>query len=165
MTSANSEAAGNGSRTRFERLDLFADMIVDAVGSGETLTSICRTLEVSTGWVYDWIRDEPEFAARMEAARARGYDAIADTCVQIADDTTHDVLETSRGRKANKEFIARSKLRVETRLKLLAKWHPSKYGEKLQVDQRSGPLPPPAFSDDPNEAARQYQEWVKSGAC
>ena len=33
-----------------------------------------------------------------------------------------------------KDAIQRSKLRVETRLKLLAKWSPEKYGDKKQVD-------------------------------
>ena len=34
----------------------------------------------------------------------------------------------------NAEHIQRSKLRVETRLKLLAKWDPKRYGERQQVD-------------------------------
>jgi hypothetical protein len=33
----------------------------------------------------------------------------------------------------NSEHIQRSKLRIETRLKLLAKWNPKKYGERVQV--------------------------------
>jgi hypothetical protein len=32
------------------------------------------------------------------------------------------------------EWISRSKLRVETRLKLLAKWDPKRYGDRLNLD-------------------------------
>ena len=31
------------------------------------------------------------------------------------------------------EHVQRSKLRVETRLKLLAKWDPRRYGDRLQL--------------------------------
>ena len=34
----------------------------------------------------------------------------------------------------DREVTSRSKLRVETRLKLLAKWNPKKYGEKVALD-------------------------------
>ena len=35
----------------------------------------------------------------------------------------------------NAEFVARSRLRVDTRLKLLAKWDPKRYGERSEVKQ------------------------------
>lgn len=38
----------------------------------------------------------------------------------------------------DKEWMLRSKLRVETRLKLLAKWDPKRYGEKI-TQEISGP--------------------------
>ena len=43
---------------------------------------------------------------------------------------THTV-QTEGGDRANTEWISRSKLRVETRLKLLAKWDPKRYGDKI----------------------------------
>jgi hypothetical protein len=33
----------------------------------------------------------------------------------------------------DREHVQRSKLRIETRLKLLAKWNPKKWGDRLQV--------------------------------
>jgi hypothetical protein len=68
-------------------------------------------------------------------ARAReiGYDAIAEDCLRIADDASNDWMETEHGPRLNAEHVQRSKLRIETRLKLLAKWNPKKYGERVQV--------------------------------
>jgi hypothetical protein len=68
-------------------------------------------------------------------ARAReiGYDAMAEDCLRIADDAANDWMETEHGPRLNAEHVQRSKLRIETRLKLLAKWNPKKYGERVQV--------------------------------
>jgi len=99
----------------------------------------------------------------MEEARAAGYDALADECVAIADETAFDTIETDSGTKANKEWIQRSKLRVETRLKLLAKWHPKKYGEKLEIEQKTATVAIPT-SDDPIEAQRAYERLMKGSA-
>lgn len=112
--------------------------IVDRVSAGETLTSICRDIGVATRTVYDWMEADPELSAQFASARARGYDAIADECLSIADDDSQDYIETEDGPALNREHIQRSKLRVETRLKLLAKWDPKRYGERLQADVNGG---------------------------
>ncbi len=87
---------------------------------GETLRAICREDGMpSYGAVYDWIEKDPEIASRFERARARGADAIAEQAMAIADDRSDDP--------------ASRRVRVETRLKLLAKWHPKRYGDKLEL--------------------------------
>lgn len=83
--------------------------------------------------VYAWMKINSEFAARFARAREEGFDAIAEDCLDIADDASQDEIDTPNGPKANGEFMARSRLRVETRLKLLARWDPKRYGEKLDV--------------------------------
>lgn len=40
----------------------------------------------------------------------------------------------------NTEHVQRSKLRIETRLKLLSKWFPKKYGDKLDVTSAGNEL-------------------------
>lgn len=43
----------------------------------------------------------------------------------------------------NGDHVQRSKLRIETRLKLLAKWNPKKWGDKLDLNHAGkdgGPL-------------------------
>jgi len=49
---------------------------------------------------------------------------------------------------------------AEGRLKLLAKWHPRKYGEKLHVESTNTNAEIP-MSDDPIEAARAYEKMMK----
>ena len=112
--------------------------IIERVSTGETLTSVCRDLGVGTRTVYDWMEADTELSAQFARARASGYDAIADECMEIADDGSGDYIITDDGPALNKEHIQRAKLRVETRLKLLAKWDPKRYGDKLQADLSGG---------------------------
>lgn len=142
------------------RNDLYADLFCDAVSNGQTVAQVCRDLDIPRHQIYAWIEADKAFAERMDAARAAGADAIADEALAIADETAFDTIDGKFGPKLNTEWVARSKLRVETRLKLLAKWHPKRYGDKLEVTANTRNLNVP-MSDDPNEAARAYAELVK----
>lgn len=120
-----------------------AKQMCELLADGVPLREICRR-EGFPVWqtVYDWmVKDDAAVAAGGGAglsgaiARAReiGYDAMAEDCLRIADDAANDWMETEHGQRLNAEHVQRSKLRIETRLKLLAKWNPKKYGEKLAL--------------------------------
>lgn len=117
------------------------------LANGEPLRQICRD-EHMPGWstVYDWLDARPELSARFARARERGEDAIAQECLDIADCAKNDWME-KHGQdaelyKLNGEHIQRSKLRIETRLKLLAKWNPKKWGEKVDLNHGVQPESP-----------------------
>lgn len=93
--------------------------------------------------VYDWMEKDREFSADIARAREAGFDQIALDALAIADEVTDkDTITFTKGEQEveipNKEWILRSKLRVETRLKLLAKWDPKRYGDKIS-QEISGP--------------------------
>lgn len=108
-----------------------ADQIVTRIAAGETLRAICREPGMPA-WrtVYDWLDQNQEFAARFAHARDLGHDAIAEEAMAIADEP---VPSTAAG-ATDAGAVAHAKLRVETRLKLLAKWSPKKYGERQQIE-------------------------------
>jgi hypothetical protein len=113
-----------------------AAAICERLSVGETLRSICRD-EAMPAWrtVYDWISADKEFAARIAHARDLGFDAIAESTIEIADDGLNDTYRDEQGNvRTDQDVIARSKLRIETRLKLLAKWSPKRYGDKQAVE-------------------------------
>lgn len=87
--------------------------------------------------VSHWKEDHPEFLAAFERAREEGFDALASDCLEIADDERHDWKLTKKGVITDEVAIARARLRVETRLKLLAKWFPQRYGEKLNITSKA----------------------------
>jgi hypothetical protein len=103
------------------------------------LAVICRDIGISRNTVNKWRDEDPGIAAQFDEARDDGYDIIAQDCLSIADDGHRDYFEDADGRPVvDHDHIQRSKLRVETRLKLLAKWDPRRYGDKQQVELSGG---------------------------
>lgn len=112
-----------------------ASEIVERLSKGEPLAVICRDDWLpSDTTVRNWMDADPDFASAIARAREAGFDQIAADCLAIADHTANDTKIVGEGtEQCNAEWISRSKLRVETRLKLLAKWDPRRYGDKVQV--------------------------------
>jgi hypothetical protein len=105
--------------------------IIDWISSGKTLREFCRQDGTpSHDAVYDHEKTSDDFKQRIARARETGEDVIAQECLEIADNGINDWVETKFGPQVNKEVVLRSKLRVDTRLKLLAKWNPRKYGDR-----------------------------------
>lgn len=82
--------------------------------------------------VYYWESDIDGFFARIQEARAVGFDSIASDMMDIADDKNGDYEAGGEDGEMhfNPEAVARAKLRVETRFKLLSKWDRKRYGDE-----------------------------------
>lgn len=117
--------------------------IIEHVSNGGMLSVVCREPGMpARQTVYDWIRDDKDFAEAMNMARDLGADAIAEEALRIAD-TTEEGVELEIGsegttKEKRGDMLGHRKLRVETRLRLLAKWHPKKYGDKVTAEH-TGP--------------------------
>jgi len=114
------------------------DEVCRRLSDGETLRSICRD-ERMPSWrsIYDWIAQDADFASRIARARELGADAIAEQILDIADTPVvgEEIEESESGMKVRRaDMLGHRKLQVETRLKLLAKWFPKKYGDKQEID-------------------------------
>lgn len=118
-----------------KRTDSVIDRIVEGLSGGTPLTLICEPDDMpATSTVYEWMDGDADLSGRIARAREAGFDRIAMDALAIADEVTErDTIETKFGEIPNKEWLMRSKLRVETRLKLLAKWDPKRYGERLAL--------------------------------
>jgi hypothetical protein len=117
-----------------------ADAIVEGLTNGIPLRELCRTEGISKSEVYRWQDDDADFKGRIVRAREAGFEHIFEECLEIADDATNDWMEKrsqdgeTMGAALNGEHVQRSKLRIETRLKLLSKWDPKRYGDKVQTE-------------------------------
>lgn len=129
------------------RTQAHADRIVEGVSEGIPLRALCRELGISKSEVYRWRNEDAEFEGRIARARIEGFDAIAEEALEIADDGSNDWMERRRDDGSvdevlNHEHVQRSKLRIETRLKLLAKWDPKRYGDRQLIgSDPDNPLP------------------------
>ena len=128
-----------------------ARVICEQLSEGIPLRQICRENEGFPAWrtVYDWMGRDAELAASIARARDIGYDAIAEECLQIADTVAFGQKQvmTDEGTATTiEDMLGHRKLQIETRLKLLAKFHPTKYGDKLGVHGVAGQ--PPVSTED-----------------
>lgn len=113
-------------------IEAHGEEICRALSVGEPLAEICRRLNIGRSTVYDWIKADPDFAARMDDARRDGYDAIAYRARRTARGKTEEEGGESSG------DVQRDKLIIDLDLKLLAKWHPVQYGDRVSVDHSGG---------------------------
>lgn len=113
------------------------DEIVERLSNGETLSAICRDPEMPGRSTVTYHKAENSvFAERYMQARQEQMDTWADQTVDIADDGTTDYI-VKKGRNGveyeavDQEHIQRSRLRVDTRMRLMALIAPHAYGEKV----------------------------------
>lgn len=108
--------------------------VVDRLTAGEPLAAILRSpgMPKPSTW-YDWCAADKDLSGRVARAREHGADSIAADCMIIADHAMGDYRMGEKCPIVDQDNIQRSKLRVETRLKLLRCWDP-RYGEKVQAD-------------------------------
>lgn len=113
------KSVNKGGRPSKYSKELIAE-ICERLSNGEPLAAICRDKgmpDPSTVW--DWQQKKPEVSQAIARARDVGEEVIAAGCLDIADDLD--------------DHPASRRVRVETRLKLLGKWNPKKWGEKVAI--------------------------------
>lgn len=112
------------------------DAICERLSAGEPLAAICRDEGMPAArTVRDWEAQRPDVAAAIARAREEGEDVMAADCLAIADDGRRDYTVDDEGHKTvDHDHIQRSKLRIETRLKLLAKFNPKRWADKTQTE-------------------------------
>jgi len=128
-----------------------ARTICEMLSEGIPLRQICRDNEGFPAWrtVHDWMGRDEALSASIARARDLGCDDIAEECLLIADTLQYGQKQvmTDQGTATTVEdMLGHRKLQIETRLKLLAKFHPSKYGDKVGLHGVAGQ--PPISTED-----------------
>lgn len=111
--------------------------IAERLSMGEPLRKICRD-EHMPHWtvMYDWLAKDEDLSLRVARAREAGYEAMAEETLEIADNFhlgQTQVMDDKGNKVTIEDMLGHRKLRIETRLKLLACWSPAKYGTKVQM--------------------------------
>lgn len=100
--------------------DMIAAEIAERLANGEPMKKICRDEHMPHyTTVLKWQRAHPEFDNLTARAKAEGTHALADECIEIADDKTID--------PQHKRFM------IDTRIRLIGKWNSKAYGEKVEM--------------------------------
>lgn len=145
---SHGEAPGRGRPSKYNP-DV-AKRICDAIAVSELgLHHICRENAdfPSIITIMAWLNrpEHVDFLKSYVRARELQAEFMAEQILKIADDSSEDLMAIGmpgQERKVeNREVTNRSKLRVDTRKWLLAKLHPKKYGDKVELDHTSGGKP------------------------
>lgn len=118
------------------------DEVLDRISCGQPLRQILRE-EGKPHWTtfYDWLDKDESLRVRFARAREIGADAIAMEALEIADTP---IMGRRREwgpdgtKEIEDEMLGHRKLQIDTRLKLLSKWFPQKYGDKQQIEHSGG---------------------------
>lgn len=129
------------------------EIVLTRLAAGDTLNAICREERTrrpdfpAPATVRLWyVADQPAgFAARYVRARESQAEAWSDSILDLADESSRDTKVVTRDdgseyEVADHEWMNRSKLRVDTRKWLMAKLHPTRYGDSMEL--RGNPTTP-----------------------
>ena len=106
------------------------------------LGKICEKHGLTRFSVLDFIRLNEDGANRYARAKEMQMDYLAEEIIQISDDSSNDTISTDKGDIENKEWVNRSKLKVDTRKWLMSKLAAKKYGDKLDVTSGGDKIAP-----------------------
>lgn len=123
-----------------------ARSICEQLSEGIPLREICRQ-EGMPAWrtVYDWMWKNEALSTAIAHARDIGYDKMAEECLYIADNLHIGQKKVySSGAEegedsmtvTEEDMLGHRKLQIETRLKLLAKFNPKRYGDYKAPEER-----------------------------
>ena len=98
------------------------EAICNALAEGKSLRRIAREMGRSESTLRYWLSSDAEAFAHSARARELGCDALADECLDIADDDTI---------KADERRI-----KIDTRIRLIGKWS-QRYSDKLAITNKT----------------------------
>lgn len=129
-----------------EYSDEVADLICGLLAEGKSLRSILALDGMPNArYVYQWMREHPEFGKQYARAREDQADCLADEIQDIADEDP-TIAFTQLVRNGTEFDVAKvdsaveqwRKTRIDARKWIAAKLKPKKYGEKVAAEL-SGP--------------------------
>jgi len=101
-----------------KRTSKLVECMLTGLADGQTLTKLAKEQGIHAMTWNRWCREDATLGLAYQESREAGYDAIADDTLNIADTTI-----------ARSEHVQLSRLRIDTRMKLLGKWDPKRYGD------------------------------------
>lgn len=130
--------APKGSGSKYTQV--LANQICRRVSEGEPLRAVSRDIQIPWRTIYAWMEAHPKFASAIARARELGQEAILEDTLRLADTPLLGVTTTLKGNgeveEKKEDMLGHRKLQIETRLKLLAKWNPKRYGDKVETTHK-----------------------------
>lgn len=95
------------------------------IAEGKSLNKWCKATGVSASTVYRWMGERPDFSQKYAQAHADRTDTLAEEMLDIAD-AAQDFTDIAK--------VQAAKLRIETRKWIASKLKPTKWGDRMVVE-------------------------------
>lgn len=107
--------------------------ICERLSNGEPLRQICAD-DHMPAWqkIYEWMARDKDLSGAIAHAREVGQDAIAEQIWLEMKQEPERILSEGGGR-IDSGYVQLIKARADIGLKLLAKWNPKRYGDRVQL--------------------------------
>lgn len=116
---------------------LFTEILNDISDEGMSLRKALKG-RMSSKTFFEYVDADEERIKRYTRACEDRAEAIVDKIIEIADETSNDtIIIEKRGEGIeveNKEWVNRSRLRVDTYKWILSKQYPKKYGDRVVTE-------------------------------
>ena len=164
------------------------DKIIERLEGGEPMAAICREPGMPAArtvreWneTVDGVPRNPKLSAALACARDDGRDWLAAECLLIADTPMEGVVEEYERKMFKKpdgteyeklvlikrrkeDMLGHRKLKIDTRLKLLAIWDPKRFGQGVTLrGDKDNPIP--VESTGRYELSREQLLAIAAGAA
>lgn len=131
--------------------EIYFPLILSEIEEGASLRSVLKRNDMPNKQTFfNWIYEDKEKVDQYARACEKRAESIFEDILEIADDSSNDTIYTDKGEYPDKEWMARSRLRVDSRKWMLGKMNPKKYGDKLDVTTDGEKITQtPIFGDNP----------------
>ncbi len=137
MSKPDSETSGapQPAKPRFVFTDEIFTQICERLCEGEILRKISKELGFSRVGLYHFIDSDATKTRANRYARAREMqmEAHEDDLITTAEDSSGDTIHGENGPRMDSEWVARSRLKIDTKKWVMSKLYPRRYGEKIEA--------------------------------
>ena len=116
---------------------LIVENLLVHVANGGTVRAFCREKHnPSYNTIYRWLDKDKELMTRFTyVSRFLGARAIAEEALELVD-TIPPVIGDGDNARMDNAHVNWMRSRADLRLKLLSKWYPQEYGDKVGIDAK-----------------------------
>ena len=113
------------------------EKLLEHVANGGTVRAFCREKNnPSYKTIYRWLDKDNDLMTRfVYTSRFLGARAIAEEALELVD-TVPPLIGEGDNAKMDNAHVNWMRSRADLRLKLLAKWYPQEYGDKVGIDAK-----------------------------
>lgn len=114
---------------------VIVENLLTHVANGGTVRAFCREKHnPSYNTIYRWLDKDKELMTRFtHVSRFLGARAIAEEALELVD-TPPPLIGEGENARYDNSHVNWMRSRADLRLKLLAKWYPQEYGDKVGID-------------------------------